>query len=43
MRIVSKHFINTVKEIILNAQNNAVRAVNQQRVLMYWHIGKQYS
>jgi len=33
-------FIGQIKEIIAQAQNNAVRAIDYQRVLMYWNIGK---
>ncbi len=33
-------FIEQIKEIIARAQNNAVQAVDYQRVLMYWNIGK---
>jgi predicted nuclease of restriction endonuclease-like (RecB) superfamily len=33
-------FIRQIKEIISQAQNNAVRAVDFERVLMYWNIGK---
>lgn len=40
MNQVSKPFIQAIKQIIAQAQNNAVRAVNQERVLMYWHIGR---
>lgn len=40
MSQLSKPFIQAVKQIIAQAQNNAVRAVNQERVLMYWHIGR---
>jgi predicted nuclease of restriction endonuclease-like (RecB) superfamily len=40
MTQLSKSFLQTVKQIISSAQNNAIRAVNQERVLMYWHIGK---
>jgi len=39
--ILSKSFISEVKRIISNAQKNAVRAVDSERVLMYWNIGKQ--
>jgi predicted nuclease of restriction endonuclease-like (RecB) superfamily len=39
--LLSTNFINVVKTIISNAQNNAVRAVDKERVLMYWNIGKQ--
>ncbi|ULX38218.1 hypothetical protein H1D04_03360 [Mannheimia haemolytica] len=30
-----------MKQIIAQARENAVRAVDFQRVLMYWHIGKR--
>ena len=33
-------FIGQIKDIIAQAQNNAVRAIDYQRVLMYWNIGK---
>lgn len=34
-------FIHQIKKIIDDAKNNAVRAVDFQRVLMYWHIGQK--
>lgn len=34
-------FVQQIKSIILNAQTNAVRSVNFERVLMYWKIGEQ--
>ncbi len=40
MTLLSKQFVNSVKQIIVAAQQQAFRAVNQERVLMYWHIGK---
>ncbi|MCB0738256.1 MAG: DUF1016 family protein [Bacteroidetes bacterium] len=40
MSQLATSFIQTVKQIIAKAQSNAVRAVNQERVLMYWHIGR---
>ena len=33
-------FIGQIKEIITLARENAVRAVDHHRVLMYWNIGK---
>ena len=33
-------FLGQVKEIITQAQDNAVRSVDFHRVLMYWNIGK---
>ncbi len=40
-QIISKSFISEVKRIINNAQSNAVRSIDRERVLMYWNIGKQ--
>ncbi|MGB1284104.1 MAG: DUF1016 N-terminal domain-containing protein [Polaribacter sp.] len=40
MTPLSKEFIHSIKELIVTAQQKAVRAINQQRVLMYWHIGQ---
>ena len=37
---VRKDFINQIKSIISEAQQNALRAVDFNRVLMYWNIGK---
>lgn len=39
MTLLSQTFIKSIREIIVNAQKHAVTAVQQQRVLMYWHIG----
>src|SRR3990172_7973241 len=33
-------FLNQIRNIIAEAQEKAVRAVDFQRVLMYWNIGK---
>ena len=38
---ISSQFILEVKKIVHNAQNKAVRAVNIQRVVMYWEIGQK--
>lgn len=41
---MSKPELNTIfkqiRQLIFDAQNNAVRAVNYERVLLYWNIGK---
>jgi predicted nuclease of restriction endonuclease-like (RecB) superfamily len=37
----SKSIINDIKTIILTSRENAIRAVDHQRTLMYWHIGKR--
>jgi len=37
----SESIINDIKEIILTSRENAIRAVDHQRTLMYWHIGKR--
>jgi len=39
MTLLSQKFIKSIREIIVNAQKHAVTAIQQQRVLMYWHIG----
>jgi len=40
MTLLSKAFIASIKQIIVTAQQQAITAVQQQRVLMYWHIGQ---
>lgn len=37
----SADFVQQIKHIISNAQDNAVRAVNNERVMMYWKIGEK--
>lgn len=37
---MSKALLNNIKVLIQNARQNAVRAINQERVLLYWNIGK---
>lgn len=37
---ISKSFIENIRQIISQAQSNAVRAINHERVLMYWEIGR---
>jgi predicted nuclease of restriction endonuclease-like (RecB) superfamily len=37
---ISKAVINSIKVLIQKAQQNAVRAINQERVMLYWNIGK---
>ncbi|MFV0566103.1 MAG: YhcG family protein [Flavobacteriaceae bacterium] len=39
--LISQSVISDIKSIISQSQNNAVRAVDHQRTLMYWHIGKR--
>jgi len=38
--LVNQSVINEIKAIIDNAKETAIRAVDNQRTLMYWHIGK---
>ena len=40
MKQISKSFVENIRQIISQAQANAVRAVNHERVLMYWEIGR---
>jgi len=37
---IRKEFITAVKDIINQAREQAIRSVDFQRVLMYWHIGR---
>lgn len=42
MNIINLHkIIGDIKNIIANAQDKAVRSVDFERTLMYWHIGKR--
>lgn len=38
--LIRREFIHQVKEIIAQSRENAVRAVDFQRLLMYWNLGK---
>ena len=38
---VSTAFYDDVRNIILDAQNSAIRSVNSHRVLMYWKLGER--
>lgn len=40
MTHLSSQFIEDIKSIIAQAQENAVRSVDFQRVLIYWHLGR---
>jgi predicted nuclease of restriction endonuclease-like (RecB) superfamily len=37
---LSNNIISQIQQVISNAQSSAIRAVDNQRVLMYWQIGK---
>lgn len=37
---IKREIVNQIRSIIFNAQSNAIRAVDNERVLMYWQIGK---
>ncbi|EHM7983050.1 YhcG family protein [Elizabethkingia anophelis] len=39
--LVNKSIISDIKGIIGSSKDNAIRAVDNQRTLMYWHIGKR--
>ncbi len=39
--LVNQSIITDIKSIIAQSRDNAVRAVDHQRTLMYWHIGKR--
>lgn len=39
--LINQAIIPDIKAIIANAQDKAIRAVDTERTLMYWHIGKR--
>ncbi len=39
--LVNKSIIADIKTIIVQSKDNAIRAVDHQRTLMYWHIGRR--
>ena len=38
---IREQFVNDIRQIIVQAQQNAVRSVDSCRVQMYWHLGKR--
>ena len=39
--LLNQNIIPDIKDIIANAKDKAIRLVDNQRTLMYWHIGKR--
>ncbi|WP_212002574.1 DUF1016 N-terminal domain-containing protein [Chitinophaga sp. HK235] len=39
--LINQSFITDIKSIISDSRENAIRTVDHQRTLMYWHIGKR--
>jgi hypothetical protein len=39
--LINQSIIPDIKAIISTAQDKAIRAVDTERTLMYWHIGKR--
>jgi predicted nuclease of restriction endonuclease-like (RecB) superfamily len=39
--LINQSIIGDIKAIITQSKDNAIRAVDHQRTLMYWHIGKR--
>lgn len=39
--LINQSIITDIKAIIVQERDNAVRTVDHQRTLMYWHIGKR--
>lgn len=37
---INPEIISQIQSIVINAQQNAVRAIDTERVLMYWQVGK---
>jgi len=34
-------FYNDMRNIIINARNSAIRGVEAERMMMYWHLGER--
>jgi len=41
MQVKNTNFYNDMREIILKARNNAVRSIEYERMMMYWHLGER--
>jgi hypothetical protein len=41
MMLIKQSIISDIKSIITQSKDNAIRAIDHQRTLMYWHIGKR--
>lgn len=39
--LINQSIIADIKSIIAQSKDKAIRAVDHQRTLMYWHIGKR--
>lgn len=39
--LLNPNFVTEIRQIIAKARENAARAVDHQRALMYWHIGQR--
>jgi len=39
--LVNQSIITDIKAIIAQSKDKAIRVVDHQRTLMYWHIGKR--
>ena len=39
--LINLSIISEIKSIITDAKDNAIRVVDNQRTVMYWHIGKR--
>ena len=40
MELINTTLVSQIKAVIKEAQERAIRAVDHERTLMYWHIGK---
>lgn len=40
MELINTTLISQIKAVIFASQERAIRAVDHERTLMYWHIGK---
>lgn len=39
--LINQSLVSDIKAIIARSKDNAICAVDHQRTLMYWHIGKR--
>jgi len=39
--LINQSIVSDIKAIIARSKDNAIRAIDHQRTLMYWHIGKR--
>ncbi|MCL1874903.1 MAG: PDDEXK nuclease domain-containing protein [Synergistaceae bacterium] len=41
LQLINANFLSDMRNIILEARNNAIRSVEYTRMMMYWHLGER--